>query len=198
MIGAVLLIWCLMIRWPTGELDPHREAEAWVTLEDVQAAEEAQGAKDADSRPSARWEKMAENRVRLLVSANGLTQISGSVSSSSAPKSASTSAQVHSKEVAQATLTWSDRVTFASNDQGELLIGRGSQIWSRGPTHWRSWLVRDGWELEAAKWVLGHDGGSWELQWRQTSGGESPQGSVKTMVERRDRSLRKLPIEGEI
>ena len=171
-VGAVLLICCLMIRWPTGELDPQRDAEAWLRLED---------AKDADPTMTARWEKMAENRARLLVRSAALG-VAPSV----------TKASGHSTEVAQATLTWSDRVMFASNDQGELLIGRGSQIWSRGPVQWRAGLVRDGWEIESAKWVQVHEAGVWELHWRRSGGGESPQGLGETAMERRDRSLRKL------
>lgn len=194
LIGVFLLIGCLMIRWPTGELDPQRDAEAWVQLDEI---------KDVEPTMTARWEKMAENRVRLLTTvpdtSSDTRELSAPSSKSSSkpnlepkPKSPSASAPGPSTEVAQATLTWSERVTFTSNARGDLLIGRGSQIWSRGPSHWRAWSVRDGWEIEAAKWVQVPDGGVWELQWRRTGAGPSPQSVGEVQVERRDRDLRKL------
>lgn len=115
-----------------------------------------------------RWEKMGPEILRLWTRR---------------PNSA--------EEQAQSTLTWSGPMRTFTSPLGDLLISEGSQVWSRDPRGWRAWIVRDGWELESAKWRDSSGDSNWELQWRRLNEGESR--DVQTEV--LDRSLRRTAFE---
>lgn len=96
--------------------------------------------------------------------------------------------QASSKEILKPIMTWLNRAKFYTNNKGDVLISKDSQLWSRHKTEWKSWLIRDGLELESAQWMDSIQKGVWKLNWRKK--GENIPNQFK--IELLDRNLKNV------
>jgi hypothetical protein len=155
-IASLLLVWCLAIRWPTGSESSMAIAEGIAPIQSgIPEVENSSG-------EVGRWENLSEGSFRLLLK----------------------DSQQSKAEMAGGTLSWLGSPKIYANPRGEILIGEGSQLWSRDLRAWRAWMVRDAWELKSAQWEESAEAvgdGVWRLEW------QSPQGEL--ISDWRDRDL---------